>query len=294
MSATTTTTAGRRLLPGDPQAATFMRSIAVLGIVAGMVLTLVGWRFLGDLDRNLDQSLTIGEDAAATLSETIDVADDVVVSLDEGLTTLRITLDTLDATLTDTSELADVTADLAADLPAGFEDVDAALATVESLSGAIDAALRGASRLPLGPDYDPDVPLPDAVAHLRLAFDPIGRDLRSIADSLGGFASGSDELRTRIGEVQIDLERTQRAVRESGRLLDDYRATADRAGEVATSSRDDFGRSIGWARIAIVLLGAFVAIAQYIPWWLGGRLRLDPGGEPDATRGKPDRTVVAA
>lgn len=264
----------------DARAGVVMRVIAVVGVVLGIAVTFVGWRFLGDLERNLDQSLAIGEDGAATLSETIDVADDVVASLDEGLTTLGVTLETVESTLSDSAGVAQVTADLAAALPRSFEDVDAALGTVESLSSAIDTALRGASRIPLGPDYDPAIPLPEAVGNLRTAFEPIGADLRSISDELAAFADGSGNLRTRIDAVQADLERTRTALIDSRRLLDEYRSTADRAGELAAASREDFAQSLGWSRIAMVLLGIFIAVAQFIPWWLGGKLRRNGADVP--------------
>lgn len=257
----------------DPRAGAVMRSIAVAGVVVAVVVSVVGWRFVNDLDRDLEQSLTIGEDASATLSETIDVADDLIRALDDGLATLSVTLDTVDQTVTDTADLAEATASLAGTLPESFDDVDAALATVESLSGAIDAALRGLSRVPLGPDYDPAVSLPDAVDNLRAAFQPIGDDLDAIAVELATFADGSGELGDRLATVKSDVDRTRRALVDSGQLLDEYRATADRAGELAVSSRADLRRSFQWARVALVLIGLLIAVSQYVPWWLGARLR---------------------
>jgi methyl-accepting chemotaxis protein len=272
----------------DDRAGAIMRAIAVTGILVSVVVGVVAWQFLGDLDRDLDQSLAIGEDAAATLTQTIDVADDVITSLDEGLGTLGVTLDTIDTTLTDTSDVASATASLAGSLPSSFADIDSALSTVESLSGTIDAALRGASRLPLGPDYDPEVPLPVAVGNLRAAFTPIGDDLAAIAEELASFADGSDELRGQLTAVQSDLERTRVALATSAGLLDAYRDTAERAGALASASRQDLERSFGWARIAAALVAILIAVSQYVPWWLGSRLR--SVGEPEITHESVDTT----
>ena len=257
----------------DHRAGAIMQTIAVIGVVVAAFAAVVAWTFVGDLDRNLDQSLAIGEDAAATLSETIDVAEDVIESLDQGLGTLAVTLQAVDTTLTDTSSLATTTAALAASLPESLDDIDAALNTVESLSGAIDAALRGASRVPLGPDYDPAVPLPEAVGNLRAAFQPIGDDLASIAIELSAFADGSVELRDGLVSVRTDVGRTRSALSESAALLDHYRDTADRAGSLAASSRGDLRRSFGWARAAIVMMSMLIAVSQFVPWWLGTRAR---------------------
>jgi hypothetical protein len=260
-------------LPADQRAGAVMRAIAVAGVVVALLATAVVWRFLTDLDRNLDQSLVIGEEAAATLVDTIDVADDVVTNLDAGLATLDRTLVTVSSTTADTGGVAASAAEIAGRLPTSFDDVDAALAQVESLSGTIDSALRTASRIPLGPDYDPATPLPDAVADVRAAFDPVGADLDELSTRLGGFAGDADQLATDLDDVRTDVQRTRTSLADSHELLDRYRATASRAQVLAREGRADFGDSLAWTRIAVVLLGAFAVVAQYVPWYLGRRLR---------------------
>ncbi|MEO6653373.1 MAG: DUF1206 domain-containing protein [Ilumatobacteraceae bacterium] len=180
----------------------------------------------------------------------------------------------VEVTLDDTSGVAARTASLSATLPESFDDIDAALKTVETLSGAIDAALGGLSRVPFGPDYDPDVPLPDAVRNLRNAFAPIGDDLRSISTELQSFADGSDEVGVQIETVRADLRDTRSALAASAGLLEDYRVTAREAGLLASTSRDDTARGFALARLGLLLLAAFIVVAQYIPggWRDRGKL----------------------
>jgi hypothetical protein len=268
-----TVSAEAAVLRIDRRAGAIMQTIAVLGVLVALVVTTVVWRFLGDLDRNLEQSLLIGEDAASSLVDTIDVADEVVANLDAGLETLDRTLVTVAATTGDTGGVAASAAEIAGRLPASFDEVDTALASVESLSGTIDSALRAASRLPLGPDYDPATPLPEAIGEVRDAFGPIGDDLSALADRLDGFAGGTDDLTSDLDAVRADLDATRASLSESDALLDRYRATATDAAELARSGRDDFGASFAQTRLAVVLLGAFLVVAQYIPWYLGRRLR---------------------
>lgn len=261
----------------DRRAATVMRTIAVIGLVTSVVMAVVGWRFLSDLERNLDRSLVIGEDAATTLTETIDVASEVIAALDDGLATIDATLDGLSSTTSDTADVAAATAELAASLPETLDDVDAALASVESLGGTIDGALRAVSRIPLGPDYDPPVPFPEAVADLRAAFDPLGADLESIAGELRSFADGTGEVGVDLERVRADVARTQAALSDSDELLDRYRSAAQDAEVLARTSRDDADTSLELARWAIVLLATLVAVSQYVPWWLARRI--DQGNE---------------
>ena len=277
----------------DRTAGRAMQAVAVFGVVTSVVVAVVAWQFLHNLHRNLDRSLVIGEDAAATLTETIDVADDVIVALDDGLATIGEALEALASTGSATTEVAASTAELAASLPETFDEVDAALATVEALGGTIDGALRTASRLPLGPDYDPDVPFPDAVGGLRDALTPLGDDLDAIAVELDGFAEESVTVGDALTDVRLDVQRTQAALAESDRLLDRYRDTAVQAEELARVSRADADRSLVLARLALVPLTLLILVSQFVPWWLGRRLIDGASGPPaSSVTDRTERTEV--
>lgn len=259
-------------LEGSVRAGRIMQTIAVVGIVVTLIASVVVWVFVGDLERNLDRSLTIGEDAAVTLVETIDVAEQLLVTLDDGLGTIGASLEAIDSTIGDTAELADATSELASTLPASFDDIDVALATIESLGGVVDSTLGALSRVPFGPDYDPEVSFPEAIGGLREALDPIGEELGAVSTELSDFAGGSDGLRTQIDTLGADLNESRAALSGTAALLDAYRATAEDARELAAQGRADLDSSMAWTRVVIVLIGMLVFVSQYVPWWLGSRL----------------------
>ena len=253
-----------------------LRAIAVGGVVVAVFLTVVAWNFLGDLERDVDQSLRIGEDAAATLSETIDLAAGVIAAVDSGIATLDGALDAVDAGLGDASDVATATSELSVSVADSFDDVDVALAQIESLSSTIDRTLRSLSSIPLAPDYDPDVSYPDAVAELRAAFEPIDAEMRTLAAELDEFSSSSAAIGANLDSLQTDLDDARTALADSDRLLDEYRVAASEAGELAERSRDDLGSSMWWARFTAVLLGVWIVAAQYVPWWLADQARGRP------------------
>lgn len=257
----------------DRRTGTAFRVIAVAGVVVSIVLSIVAWDFLGDLERNVDQSLRIGEDAAETLGETIDLAAAVIAAVDSGIVTLGQLLDTVDAGLADTTDVATSTSALSATIAESVDEIDVALATVESLAGTIDEALRTVSRIPLGPDYDPAVSYPEAIADLRAALEPLDADMRELAVQLDDFASTAGTVGPTLGELQVDLDEARAALAESEALLDRYRVAADEAGALASQSRNDLETSMWWARFTAVLLGLWIIAAQYVPWWLGSRSR---------------------
>ena len=261
-----------------------MRWLAVGGVVVAVFLTVVTWNFLGDLERNVDQSLRIGEDAAATLSETIDLAAAVIDAVDSGIVTVDEALGAVGIGLADAADVATATSDLSVSVADSFDDVDVALGKIETLATTIDRTLRALSSIPLGPDYDPEVSYPDAIAELRAAFEPIDAEMRTLATELDDFASSSVGVGSNLDALQSDLDDARAALADSDRLLDEYRIAADEAGALAAQSRNDLESSMWWARCSAILLGAWIVAAQYVPWWLSRQAR----GKPRALHGGPN------
>jgi methyl-accepting chemotaxis protein len=249
-----------------------MIAIAVLGFVTAVVGTIVAWQLIGQLGTNVDRSLRIGEQTLVTLDDTIDVADGVVTSVQSGLTTIESTLGTVNESIGDTTELASTTSDLASALPTSLTRVEQALATLEQLGGTIDDVLRGLSSIPFAPDYDPAVPLDDALAGVREGLEPLAGDVRGIAEELDELATGSGDLQGQLGDLADDVASTRRALLGSSALLDQYRASTSQALELARASRDDLETDRTRSRIAAVVLGLTIALGQVVPAWVGREL----------------------
>jgi ABC-type transporter Mla subunit MlaD len=248
------------------RAPTILRSIAVAGVLVAIIGTVVIWTFLGDLEDTTDRSLLIGEQATVTLNETLDVAEQVLDAVDDGLSTVQATLGTLDDVLQSTAGLADATGSLSAALPSTFENIDAALATVEQLAETVDSTLAALSSLPFGPDYNPDVPFPAAIGNLRTALDPISEQLATISAELQNFAAGSGDLNAEIDSLTADVERTREALSGTDALLTQYRQTTTEAGALAAETRDNLSASVTRMRIALIGLALLLALSQFVPW----------------------------
>ena len=210
------------------RAPTILRSIAVAGVLIAIIGTVVIWLFLSDLQDTTNRSLLMGEQATVTLNETIDVADQVLTAVDDGLTTVQSTLGTLDDLLQSTAGLADATGSLSSTLPASFDNIDAALATVQNLGETVDSTLAALSSLPFGPNYNPKVPLPEAIGNLREALDPIAADLTSISGELQDFASGSGDLSAQIDSLTTDVARTRAALEGTTEFVEHAPMRVDR------------------------------------------------------------------
>jgi len=249
-----------------------MIGIAAMGFVTAIVGTIVAFQLIGQLGTNVDRSLRIGEETLVTLDDTIDAADEVVTSVQSGLTTIEATLGTVNESIGDTTALASTTSALASALPANLERIDDALATLEQLGGTIDDALSGLSNIPFAPDYDPALPLDEAVAGVREGLAPLTGDLEGIAEDVDELTSGSDDLRGQLDDLTDDVASTRQALAGSSALLDQYRASASDALELARTSREDLDTDRTRSRVMVVVLGLAIALGQAVPAWIGREL----------------------
>ena len=177
--------------------------IAYVGVVSALVGAVVGWQFLGELSDANKQGLVLAEETLSAVDTSLDVANDVVDAVDDALAALSSTILAVGDGIDATTAVAGSTAQLAATLPDTIDRIDNGLGSLESIAGTIDTTLGALSRIPLAPDYNPDVPLGDAVTDLRAAIGPLADDIRAATD--------------RPRHVLGELRRPQRATGRSGR-----------------------------------------------------------------------------
>lgn len=253
-------------------AGSLMIAVAVIGVVTAGVGSVVAWQSIGQLGDSVDRSLALGEEALSSVDSTLDIADDAFVALDQGLATVSETLDAVAVVVEETAGVSNAAAILAGEVAPSLERVDEALGTLQSVTGSIDGVLRQLSQIPFGPSYDPDTSFDAAIRNIRDDLAPIADSLRDAADELGGFAAGTESLRTETRQLAADVTALRVSIAGTGILIDAYRDTATNAIELAGQSRADLDEEIGRSRLLVVLLGLTFALAQFVPAWLGREL----------------------
>lgn len=246
--------------------------IAAFGLVASIVAAVVAWQVIGQVGRSLDDSLAVGADALATVELTLDVADDVVAGVDDGLGSVVATLDAVADLVDEVVIVSRTTAGLATDVGPAIGRIDDALATLESVTGTVDRVLRQLSSIPFGPSYDPELPLDETVAAIRDDLAPLADSLLEAGSDLEGFVAGSAVLRAELDALVDDVARVRTSLAGSGELVESYRRSTGDALAVSAQSRDDLDADVARARVLVVVLAAAFAAGQVVPAWLGREL----------------------
>jgi methyl-accepting chemotaxis protein len=259
-----------------------MVAIAAFGVVVALVGTVVAWQFVGQLSRSTERSLTLAADALATMDATLDLADELITSLDDGLDGVASSLLSLTEVVDDTTSVAGSTARLAESLAPGLEGVDRALGSLTSIASAADTTLRELSRLPFGPNYDPGAPIDDEIRAVRDDLRPVVTTLRETAAELEVLAESSDEFTLELVALAANVVELRNAVAGSSALIDDYRATVSDSARLAEETRTDLDRDLSRSRFLVVLLGLSFAAGQLVPAWLGRELLIADAQHPVA------------
>lgn len=243
----------------------------IVGAIAGLITAGFAWVVLGTAADASVRSLELASDVLDSVGGTVISVDAVLDDVSDGLRTTQQSMADASVTLTQLSALTSNLGDLVGeDIPASLESVRASLAPIQATAGLLDGTLTALSFV--GVDYDPDVPLDEAIDDLDARLAEIPQRLRdqaplieSAAESLSGFggdtltiAQDLSDLRTRLSEASFTVGSYRQTVTEADALLADV--------ESAVGSR------LTVLRVAIVVLGLGLATTQTVPiafgWWL--------------------------
>lgn len=240
----------------------------VVGAIAGIVAAILAWSILGEAATASSRSLEIADGLLESVSGTVTSVEDALVAVAEGLRTTQQSAADVSITLTQisalTSNLGEVVSE---DVPASLDSVRVSLAPIQATAGVIDGTLRALSFF--GVDYDPEIPLDEAIDDLERRLAEIPADLRrqgplieSAADSLDDF--GSDTL-----VIADDLSDLRRELIATARTVGGYQATISDVGllldDVETNLTGPLG-ALKWV-MAIIALG--LAVTQTVPITFG-------------------------
>lgn len=257
-------------------AGTIMVAIAYVGFVSALVGAVVGWSFLGELSDANKQGLVLAEESLTAADASLDVADEIIEAVDGSLGTLSGTIAAVGDGVATTTDVAGSTAELAAALPVTLDRIDSGLASVESIAITIDNTLSQLSRVPLAPDYDPDVPLGEAIGDLRADLAPLSGNVQAVADDLGTFSTSSDELEAQLNDLAASVTDVQSAVGGTTEVIAQARTSTNDAQALAQTTLSEIGSQLTLTRLLLVIITIAIAIGQIVPYWIGRELRAAP------------------
>ena len=258
------------------------RALTVLGAV-GIVLTLVAgviaFVLVGRLHHSIDQSLEVAVEAIDSVDGTITISKDVVDTVSAALDAVADTVSTVESSSDAVAGTLDTLHTfVTSNLPTAIDGVEGVLPTIKNVAGTIDSALKGLSRIPLAPDYSPEVPFADSIQQLSDALAPLGTDLESLGTNIADLKTTVDGLDTDFSGITTAIDGIRDQVTAAQTQLDLYQSVTQNAKQVATQAQEDLHRDIIWTRVLVIVL-ALALLATQALTVLVGRLVMETSGE---------------
>lgn len=234
---------------------------AVVLFSALLLLSVGSW--LDSANRALDLTGT----ALASADETLDLVGTTLGILDGTGGQLALSLDRAGGTIDAVARVADDTAILLADdLPADLDAIRTSLDGLIDTANVVDGVLGALAFV--GLDYDPAVPLDEALIELDQRIAALPQRLRAQASSLDEVSGGMADLATDADALADDLVELQNAVVEARELVDTYRNTAREGSESLALTSGHLASAGPLIRWAIVTLAFVALLAMSAVWWL--------------------------
>lgn len=223
-----------------------LTAAGVIGMIASALLGIGGWLVVagmvsGASDTIRAASVVVDDVGAATDAAAVSVSSmrSVVEDLERTARSSSRTLATVDELVTEIGDQA------SGDIADSLESTVAAMPGLIRTGTLIDRTLRALTFV--GVDYDPDVPLDEALESLRDSLSPLpeeirdqagllraaGEDLREIGQDAGGLAAS-------LLEIRIDLLEAERVVTAAAADIDEVEVSLSQMSE-------DLDTYAGWA-----------------------------------------------
>jgi uncharacterized protein YoxC len=204
---------------------TLLILIGMLGIALSALGVLYVWRAVEDVQEVAHDSLALASDTLEDIDRSLDVAsstlDGTVTAMDGLYTTTLQVSETLSGTQITVDEIADLTEE---DLPQSIESSLIALDAVVETAAIIDQLLASLQLLGIA-NYEPAIPLDEAIAEAGVGLEPVPDSLRVIGAGLQQTNASLEDVQDGIDLMGDQLVGIRQNIVEAEDVLDGHRST---------------------------------------------------------------------
>ena len=245
------------------------------GVAIFLVGGMVAGFYLGTLFTSLNEALEVSAEAVAAGAATIEVVDDSLTIVGDLVGSARVIGDETEQALLNMASVTGSVVDLLEDdLPAEIDSVVVAMDGLIQTAGVVDGVLTTLSFV--GVDYDPEVPLDEALIELEQSLLELKPVLADEASRLENAETATTELALAVGEFDFTLAQLELEVEQTGQVTFRYQELADEARAVIGDATVDLGSQRVLLTVLIVAASLIGAAMSSRLWWVG---RADSTGQ---------------
>jgi hypothetical protein len=229
---------------------------------------------VGPWVRTLSDSLEVSARAIDAVDSTIEVIDgsleifsDTLIGVDGVFAQTEETLDDVAGVVLSTAELINV------EIPEQIDSIESAMDGLIDTANVVDGILGALSFV--GVDYDPEVPLDEALIDVNEQLGGLGESLTDSASDLFSVAVSVNRLNDEIAVTGQSLSGISDQLDESVRLIDEYQMAAGEAQVLIAEASDRLTGQVWVVRLFGTSLLLLLSVAFSLVWWAGRSIRME-------------------
>lgn len=243
----------------------------VLGIIASLVVGVVGWVLAGRLVATVDNVIGPTSGIVGDLADSIEASEVLFERTTEAIESIETASRSTVRTLTSVGDVLEETTEVAGEgLADSLETAVDTLPGLISTGRVIDNTMRALSFV--GVDYDPDVPLDESLSDLEASLAPLPDQIRDqvalleeVQTDLEDIAEDGRELSGVLLEARLDMMAAERVLRSAS-------ANATAAAENIEEIQAGVDTYDSLARVVVVAASLALLAASLAPTLLGFHL----------------------
>lgn len=266
----------------------FIIIAALIGVVVGVGCAVVGNQVMDQVAVGVNDTLTLVNQNLQPVEDALVLVQESMRDVNQGVDSIHQTTLTLANILTTTRPLlSQVSVMTGQDVPTSIEAVQTAIPSLTSVAGTIDNTLTALSQFrinqsilginlafDLGVDYNPEVPFADSVAMIGSSFEGLPERLKAVAGEIDVANGNLERIGGDIKAVSASIKDLQGQMEQFPGLLDQYIQEIGVIKANLTASQSTILAQFDTVKLAITLIGAWFALTQFAPLYVGwGLLR---------------------
>ena len=224
---------------------------AVICLVVSIFFLVQIWRLRQPVTTSLESNLGLLYETSITTNNGLTLVENTLGNLINTTVTLDETTVAIAQSIHDTGLLADTTADLVGEnLQTTIRDAQTALDSAQTSAAVIDDVLSALASIPfIGLEYNPEVPLAQALGQVSTSLDTLPPALENIQGDLESAQTNLLQVESNLININQDIQDITNSLTQAQNVIDDYQVEVGELQtrlERARSSAGDWVQTTAW------------------------------------------------
>ncbi|MDM8520170.1 hypothetical protein QUF64_08990 [Anaerolineales bacterium HSG6] len=263
--------------------------LILLGL-SGLLISLCGFYFgyntIDYIEEAVTQTLKATTQSIDNVSEALELTQASLMAFEDSLGSVEKTIRSANRTLGDSdSLLTEITRIISLEIPTGIEALQRTIPSLAQAAGAIDNTLTTLNdfevnkeiigfrlQYDLGIDYDPNVPLEEAVLEIGLNLNNLSEDFRGLEPHLDQTNQNIRQFNRSLTEISRDLQQVRGKLGQASLLVGQSIGRMNQTRTNLGPVQANLHNQMTIAKTVLTILLVWFTIAQTIPFYLGWML----------------------